>query len=187
VGLNRNRLDFNLNFQWQLLPPLINVLPFILYFSHVFFFAVDIRIHSKLSIKTAAIPCSRLRRLCPPLIFSRLLALYCSINHTSHAFASRTGIVSLPNSVQIRKAKFKVVQNSDYGRLTSLRKTQMAISPGVLASIHYIGRPSSATLLIYSPGIALLPCVSDSAQGYFFFFFPPYNPVLLVFGKLIPA
>jgi hypothetical protein len=47
---------------------------------------------------------------------------------TSHAFASRTGIVSLKNSVQIRKAKFKVVQKSDHGRLTYLRKNQMGIS-----------------------------------------------------------
>ena len=95
----------------------------------------------------------------PPRLFFLVYWLsYCSINHTSHAFAYRTGIVSLPNSVQIRKAKFKVVQNSDYGRLTSLRKTQMAISPGVFASIHYIGRPSSATLLIYSPFYCPFPC-----------------------------
>jgi hypothetical protein len=55
-----------------------------------------------------------------PSLFLLVYWLYCSINHTSHAFASRTGILSLLNSVQIRKAKFKVVQNSDHGRLTYL-------------------------------------------------------------------
>ena len=77
--------------------------------------------------------------------------LYCSINHTSHAFASRTGIVSPMNSVQIRKAKFKVVQKSDHGRLTYLRKNQMAIFPTVLASIHYIGPPVVGNPAYLSP------------------------------------
>lgn len=43
-----------------------------LHFSHVSCFAVDIHIHSKLSIKMAAIPCSRLRRLFPVFSFSSI-------------------------------------------------------------------------------------------------------------------
>ena len=57
----------------------------------------------------------------------------------------------------------------------------------VTASILYIGRLSSATLLIYSPGIALLPCVSDSAQGYFFFFLPSLQPRVIGFWEVNPS
>jgi len=49
---------------------------------------------------------------CASLYFSFLLvfsALQCSINDKLHAFAFCTGILSLLNRVQIRKAKFKVV------------------------------------------------------------------------------
>jgi hypothetical protein len=39
--------------------------------------------------------------------------------------------------------------------------------------------------LFIFPRIALLPCVSDNAQAYFFS--PPYSPVFLILGTLIPA
>jgi hypothetical protein len=60
-------------------------------FLKVFFFAVDIRIHSKLSIKTAAIPCSRLRRLYPPAYsFSSIGSLI--VPSTTHRMLSHLAL-----------------------------------------------------------------------------------------------
>ena len=100
------------------------------------------------------------------LFFSPLFlsALPCFINDASHAFASRTG--NLPFfglAYKLERRGLKVVQKSDHGRLTSM-KTQMPISPAVTASIHYIGCPSLAALLIYLPSYCVVPCVTDRCR-----------------------
>ena len=123
---------------------------------------VGTHIHSKLSIKTAAIPCSRLR-VFSLVILPPLSALHCSINDTSHAFASRTGILSRTR-VQIRKAKFKVVQKKRPRSVDISMKTQC---PSLLPSSHLYSTSvgsSSATLLIYPPSIAFLPSVLGTSQ-----------------------
>jgi hypothetical protein len=140
LGLNRNRLDFNLNFQWQLpFPqstycPLFFISPRLLFRGrHPYSFQVvdqDRRYHL-LKIAPSF----------PPLYFSSSIGSL--LFHQPHIACFRIShwhCLTL-ELVQIRKAKFKVVQKSDHGRLTYLRKTQMAISRTVVASIHYIGPP----------------------------------------------
>jgi hypothetical protein len=110
---------------------------------------VGLHILPKLSTKTVAIGFPRTRVYFASFFLVSIGSPTVSSNDTLHAFASRTGkSPTFWTSYKLERRSFKVVQKSDHGRLTYLRKPKCPSPPAVTASIHYIGRPSSATLLI---------------------------------------
>jgi hypothetical protein len=105
LGLNRKRLDFNLNFSGNFSPRSTYCL-FLISFTFLVS-SVGFRIHFKLSTKTVAITCSRSR-----VSFTRSsLSIGSPMFHQRHIACFRISHrhFSLRTSVQIRKAELKVV------------------------------------------------------------------------------
>ncbi|KAI0250705.1 hypothetical protein BJV78DRAFT_548980 [Lactifluus subvellereus] len=137
----------------------LSPLPFFSFTTLVSF--VDFRIHPKLSTKTAVINFQE----CTSIFFHPCFYRLSHVSSTTHCMLSHLALVIyFLDFVQIRKAKSQSCTKERPRSVDISTKTQMPISPAVTASIHYIGRPSLAGLLIYPPSYCVLPCVTDNVQ-----------------------
>jgi hypothetical protein len=177
LGLNRKRLDFNPNFKWQLSLPQHIVLFLYLVNSSCFLGRLpyssqvvdqDCRYHMLKIARLFILSFFLVYRLSnfPSMTYRMLSHLALAFSHFEPPYKlERRGsscTKERPRSVDISM------------------KTQVRISPAVIASILYIDRLLSAILLIYSPYCLFALCLGQRAKVNF------CNPrtLFLVLGTL---
>jgi hypothetical protein len=143
--------------------PSINVSPF-LYISHVSCFAVDIIFIPSCRPRPPLSPAQDCAVFYPRLFFPRI-GSPCSTNDTSHAFASRTGIVSLLNSYKLERRSSKLYKRATVDISMKNPNGHPPYRPRNY-TIHRSARRRQPCLFIL-PSIALFPPVLDNTQRYF--------------------